>query len=58
MTFEVQTLTICDGWINIWHETGDDDITRPPIACHPMTFAPQNPFQVAHLSIDIIPRIT
>jgi hypothetical protein len=28
MTFEVQTHTICDGWINIWHETGDDDITR------------------------------
>jgi hypothetical protein len=29
MTFEVQTLTVCDGWINTWFETGDDDIRRP-----------------------------
>jgi hypothetical protein len=29
MTFEVQTLTVCDGWINAWFETGEDEIRKP-----------------------------
>lgn len=27
--YEVQTLTICDGWINTWHEWDDDDNEIP-----------------------------
>jgi hypothetical protein len=27
--FEVQELTICDGWANTWHEYDDDDNEIP-----------------------------
>lgn len=27
--YEVQTLTICDGWINTWHEYDDDNNEIP-----------------------------
>jgi hypothetical protein len=27
--FEVQQLTICDGWINTWHEYDDDNNEVP-----------------------------
>jgi hypothetical protein len=27
--FEVQELTICDGWINTWHEYDDDNDEIP-----------------------------
>lgn len=27
--FEVQTYTICDGWVNTWHEYDDDNNEVP-----------------------------
>lgn len=27
MTFEVQTYTLCDGWVNTWSDDNEDPIT-------------------------------
>ena len=29
MTYEVQQYTLCDGWVNTWSFTDENDLTQP-----------------------------